>query len=132
MPKITAKLDRSEPLFGDDDPLEVEIPGVGVVRLSDHEVNPPYEDDVSPERTPLVYLVEYFASLAWESPESAESGDTPNGDRLRKQLAEALRSDELTVGVLGDLLGDVSEAYGDAARKRASKASGRPTRRPRR
>ena len=128
MPKITASIER-EPLFSDDDPLVIVIPGVGEFRLSDYEVNPPNEDEVNPERRPVTYLVEYLAGMAWESADDVERGLTPKADELAQKLTDALAEDRITLRELGDLLGDVAEAQDKAARALASRSSGRPTRR---
>ncbi len=128
MPKITAELNR-EPLFSDEDPLEITIPEVGTWRLSDYDVNPPDDGDLNPETRPVTYLVTMLAMMAHESEEDLDKGLTPNADDMAEKITDALADRKLTLGDLGDLLTQISDAQRKAAKARTAKASGRPTRR---
>lgn len=110
-------------LFTDDDPLIVDIPQVGQIRLSDFMVNPPVEDDVSPETAPISYLVEYIVGAMHSS------ADKDEVKRVRNELLNRLADNSLTVAYVGDLIGEISSAYSDAFESKVSAESGRPTRR---
>lgn len=127
MPRITAELDN-EPLFNDDDPLVLVIPGVGEWRLSDYEVNPPNDDELNPETRPLTYIVEMVSRMAWETPEDLEAGRTPKADDLAEKLADALEDGTLTLTNLSGLLNAIGKETRKAVKTRTAKASGRPTR----
>ena len=131
MPKITADLTK-DPLFTDEDPLEITIPDVGTWRLSDYDVNPPDDAEINPEHRPVTYIVTMLAMMAWETPDDTEAGRTPNADDMADKLADALAGNVITLGDLGTLLGDITDAQRKAAKARASKASRRPTRGQRR
>lgn len=125
MPKITADVTRLR-LFTDDDPLEIDIPGVGEWRLSDYDVNPPSDDGLA---KPVTYMVTLLASQAWETEADTEAGLAPNADAMADAIADALAADKLHVSVIGDIIEDVNKAR-DKARKRAlAQTSGRPTKR---
>lgn len=122
MPTIRRTIENPR-LFTDEDPLELELPNFGKVRLADFYVNPPVEDDVSPETKPLTYLVDYIMG--------AIHPDVTDEDvkKVRESLVDALESNQITVTWLGELLGDITQAYSKAFEAAVSKASGRPTKR---
>lgn len=125
MPVIKKPVENPR-LFEDDDPLVVVIPGAGDVRLSDYNVNPPLEDEVSPETAPVSYLIEYVIG--------ALHGDATQDevDKVREALSSGVVNNTLTVKWLGELIGEIAEAYQEAFEAAVAKESGRPTRRRRR
>ena len=125
MPTIKKPVENPR-LFTDDDPFMLHIPKLGDVRLSDYSVNPPLEDDVSPETKPVTSLVEFIVG--------ALHPDTSDDDveKVRDTLNAGLADNSLTVAWVGECIGDVTDVYSKAFEEAVSKESGRPTRRRRR
>lgn len=122
MPTIKKPVENPR-LFFDDDPLEVDIPGFGLVRLADFQINPPVEDEVSPETKPVAYLVEFIVG--------AVHADVPEAEvrKVRSALLDGISDNSLTVTWLGELISEITDTYSRAYEAAIAKESGRPTRR---
>lgn len=135
MPDLKFQTPDDQPLFPEDDPLTITIPGAkgaeegtpeagGTFRCLDR-ANPPLEDDVDPTTKPMSYMVELLRLQVVEE----------ERDAFEEALVDALRANRIAASTLlevGRWLGEQREAAERGALSRTvdrpTKARGRSTR----
>lgn len=127
MPKHTFEPPSDEPLFPEDDPLTITIPGVrgaeagtpeagGTFRCLDR-ANPPLEDDVDPERKPVGYLIETLRLQVIED----------ERDEFEAALVLALQENRILVPQLLETARWIGEQRAEAEKGALSRTVERPT-----
>lgn len=128
MPEHRFESPADEPLFPEDDPLTITIPGVrgaeegspeagGTFRCLDR-ANPPIEDDVDPERKPVGYLVETLRLQVIEE----------ERDAFEAALVDAIRANRILVPQLLETARWIGEQRAEAEKGAVSRTVARPTR----
>lgn len=116
MPDHRFETPDTEPLFPEDDPLTITIPGGGTFRCLDR-ANPPLEGAVNPETRPVSYTVELLARQIVED----------ERDAFRSELVAALDENRVMVGTLIDVARWVAEQRADAEKAALARVVDRPT-----
>lgn len=128
MPEHRFEAPPTEPLFPEDDPLTITIPGApkaeegtpeagGTFRCLDR-ANPPLEDDVDPEKKPVSYLVELLRLQVVEE----------ERDAFEDALVSALQENRILVGQLLDTARWLGEQRTEAEKGTVARVVKRPTR----
>lgn len=125
MPDHRLEAPPDEPLFPEDDPLTISVPGVdGKVRkfVCLDRANPPLESDVDPSSQPVSYMVELLARQVIED----------DRDEFEELLVEALRANRILYSELLATARWLGEQRRDAEAGALSRSVKRPTKaRPR-
>lgn len=127
MPDHVFEPPPSEPLFPEDDPLTITIPKAkgaeegtpefGGTFLCLDRANPPLEDDVNPNDTPVAYVIELMALQIVEE-QRAE---------FEAALVSAVRDVRITIPALFETARWIGEQRAEAEKKTTARVVDRPT-----